>query len=567
MKLKTKLLLLSVFPVIALGLGMILLSTARISDAVYQRTYIGMRATTLAVRDIFEIGNEGEYYIDEQGNLWKGDTLNVSQATNIVDEIKGNTGMDVTVFWGDTRILTSIVDESGKRQVNTQASEDVIQKVLREGQTYQKKNVEILGKEYVVCYIPFYQEGTKDVVGMVFLGTPQETVTSIISRAQLHMIVIALAVMLVMALIVFLLVDKMSSALRRGVTLLDEMSEGNLNIEVDAHLMQRRDEIGEIGKAIHNMKEKLYGIIQVIRENSEDLEEQSQHLSKVSGEVHNIMMEVEHSAHTMSASCSEQAQDSDKASRNVSHMGDMIEDSGGEIQRLNEISQKIKAVSEQALEQFHELNEIMENVKGSIFFLSEQTGLTNESVAKISTATELITAIASQTNLLSLNASIEAARAGEHGRGFAVVASEIQQLSEQSNQAAEEIKNMIASLNTNSGHAMERMQNVKTVVEKQEQDIRKTSEIFQSVSEGIDESVAGMNNILSKSKELENVRSDTVAIVQNSAALSEENAASIQQIMSSIETINAQIGGLDDKTTLLTELSEEMRKSVNVFSA
>lgn len=287
------------------------------------------------------------------------------------------------------------------------------------------------------------------------------------------MIVIALAVMLVMALIVFLLVDKMSSALRRGVTLLDEMSEGNLNIEVDAHLMQRRDEIGEIGKAIHNMKEKLYGIIQVIRENSEDLEEQSQHLSKVSGEVHNIMMEVEHSAHTMSASCSEQAQDSDKASRNVSHMGDMIEDSGGEIQ----------------------------------------------------------------------------------------------QLSEQSNQAAEEIKNMIASLNTNSGHAMERMQNVKTIVEKQEQDIRKTSEIFQSVSEGIDESVAGMNNILSKSKELENVRSDTVAIVQNSAALSEENAASIQQIMSSIETINAQIGGLDDKTTLLTELSEEMRKSVNVFSA
>ena len=473
MKLKTKLLLLSVFPVIALGLGMILLSTARISDAVYQRTYIGMRATTLAVRDIFEIGNEGEYYIDEQGNLWKGNTLNVSQATNIVDEIKGNTGMDVTVFWGDTRILTSIVDESGKRQVNTQASEDVVQKVLREGQTYQKKNVEILGKEYVVCYIPFYQEGTEDVVGMVFLGTPQETVTSIIRRAQLHMIVIALAVMLVMAFIVFLLVDKMSSALRRGVTLLDEMSEGNLNIEVDAHLMQRRDEIGEIGKAIHNMKEKLYSIIQVIRENSEDLEEQSQHLSKVSGEVHNIMMEVEHSAHTMSASCSEQAQDSDKASRNVSHMGDMIEDSGGEIQ----------------------------------------------------------------------------------------------QLSEQSNQAAEEIKNMIASLNTNSGHAMERMQNVKTVVEKQEQDIRKTSEIFQSVSEGIDESVAGMNNILSKSKELENVRSDTVAIVQNSAALSEENAASIQQIMSSIETINAQIGGLDDKTTLLTELSEEMRKSVNVFSA
>ena len=86
---------------------------------------------------------------------------------------------------------------------------------------------------------------------------------------------------------------------------------------------------------------------------------------------------------------------------------------------------------------------------------AEQTSLTNESVAKISTATDLITAIASQTNLLSLNASIEAARAGEYGRGFAVVASEIQQLSEQSNSAASEIRSMIANLNTNSSQTIE----------------------------------------------------------------------------------------------------------------
>lgn len=207
----------------------------------------------------------------------------------------------------------------------------------------------------------------------------------------------------------------------------------------------------------------------------------------------------------------------------------------------------------------------MHSVKESIAFLSEQTSLTNESVAKISSTTELITAIASQTNLLSLNASIEAARAGEHGRGFSVVASEIQQLSEQSNRAAGEIQKMITNLNTNSTHTLERVTEVQNIIEKQEKNIQKTSEIFRAVCTSIDQSASGMDIIMENSQKLEEIRGETVTVVQESASLSEENSASIQEMMASIENIYQELGDISDMTKALNTLSKEMTASVDVF--
>lgn len=142
MKLNAKILSLSLIPVILLGVSMFLVAADRIANGIYDEAYLGMHATTLAVRDIFEIGYEGAYRLDEKGDLWKGEELNISQSIDIVDHIKENTGLDVTIFWNDTRVLTSITDENGNRQVGTKASEEVAQSVLAEGNSYQNRHVE-----------------------------------------------------------------------------------------------------------------------------------------------------------------------------------------------------------------------------------------------------------------------------------------------------------------------------------------------------------------------------------------------------------------------------------------
>ncbi len=149
----------------------------------------------------------------------------------------------------------------------------------------------------------------------------------------------------------------------------------------------------------------------------------------------------------------------------------------------------------------------------------EQTNTTNESAMKIREATTLITSIAEETNLLSLNASIEAARAGDQGRGFAVVASQIQKLAEQSNESARQIENIIDSLIEDSQKSVATMEDVKKIMESQSESVGRTNERFTQVRNGITQSLDGVNQIADKTKRLDEARVNVVDVVQNLTAI------------------------------------------------
>lgn len=234
MKLKTRMIMLSVIPSVILGIILFFVSTSRIAGSVYNQAYIGMEATALAVRDIFETGNEGQYHMEENGNLWKGSSLNISQATDITDHIKDNTDMEVTVFWGDSRILTSIVNDKGERQINTKASAEVAERVLKNGETYQARDVNIFDKKYIVCYIPIYQTGTdNEIVGMIFLGTLQQKVNDTINQIRRQFFFIIFGVMAVVAMVVYYSVSKLIKALRINMETINCISKGQLNIHLE----------------------------------------------------------------------------------------------------------------------------------------------------------------------------------------------------------------------------------------------------------------------------------------------------------------------------------------------
>ena len=198
--------------------------------------------------------------------------------------------------------------------------------------------------------------------------------------------------------------------------------------------------------------------------------------------------------------------------------------------------------------------------------IGKQVNATNESAQKIGEAIEIITSIAEETNLLSLNASIEAARAGEQGRGFAVVANQIQKLAEQSNESAQRVAGIIEELLADSERTVKVMSEVEQIVNEQQEKLGQTKSQLDDVSKGIDVSRDEATDIKEQTDVCDVARSRVVDVISNLSAISEENAASTQQTTAAMQELNATINLLAEAANNLTDISEALEKEIGYFS-
>ena len=214
------------------------------------------------------------------------------------------------------------------------------------------------------------------------------------------------------------------------------------------------------------------------------------------------------SVDTITTSAISQAKDTKSASDNITHMGNLIIETGSEADLLNKNADKMLIVSDKTTFAIDELKKISEAVGSSVNIIAELTEQTNESAKTIREAAEFISGIADETNLLSLNARIEAARAGEAGKGFAVVADEIQKLAVQSNEASSRIDKIVNTLIVDAEHVVDSMEQMKSVIGKQNEYIKSTEESVSEVMEEINESIEKIRNIEKRTQDLETARKE-----------------------------------------------------------
>ncbi len=330
-------------------------------------------------------------------------------------------------------------------------------------------------------------------------------------------------------------------------------------------LGKRRDETGSMARALTYMRQEMVEVVNGITAQSKELFEASNDMSESAAHITASVNDVEKAISEIAQGATSQAQETQTATENVILMGNMIEETNTQIEELHSSASGMLSSAEKALDILKQLNEVNNQTKAAIDTVYEQTNTTNASALKIKKATDIITDIAEETNLLSLNASIEAARAGEQGRGFAVVASQIQKLAEQSNESARQIGDIIKQLMADSEKSVDTMKDVKAVIDKQDEYVANTEESFHEVNDGIQKSIEGIRTIADKTEQLDQARVKVVDVVQNLTAIAEENAAGTEETSASAVEVGNTMIEMAEEAKHLSDIANKMEENVRVF--
>ena len=563
MSIQKKILSMTIGPVVLLGLLSIFFMLTTVRSSMMEEIEEGLKGTAAATLAAYD-QNTGDYMESSNGDIWKG-SYNISRSESLVDRIRDNTGMDVTFFYGDRRIMTSAVDSNGDRILNSPAGDRIVEKVLQNGEEYFSSAVSLDGVMNYGYFMPVYQNDSTEIIGMVFVGANKEDKDAVVN-SMIFGIGAAVCVAMILCMGVGLkLATSISRNIKKSIGIMGKVAEGDLTVWVDDKMLKRKDEIGDLSRVTVKLKDTLKGILKGISQNSENLLEASKALGTAADTTNGTMNEVQSAVNQVVENSTEQSRNSESTSENMRIMGDHITETSTEVDTLNAHADSMQKSSKKTADTLAQLCSINEEVERIIGEVKEQTDRTNASIQKINAAMEFITSIAEETNLLSLNASIEAARAGESGRGFAVVADQIKKLADQSNESSREIGETTQVLMEDSAKAVENMQQMQQILQNQSESMQATQNIVEEVLSGIGESMQGIGQIKSSTQRLDSSRSEVVEAVSALSELAGNNMEGTKKTYNETEAVAGTFKQVYESAEQLRQIAEQLVQSIDYF--
>lgn len=558
-----ELLALVVVPLLVLGVTISVYSVETLRSTVKQQTLNGLSLLCTSVHAAYDALDPGDYWLDGD-ILYKGEYC-ITGNEDVIDSFVQDTKTAITIFYGDTRCATTLTDpDTGERILGTKASDEVIEHVLNQGNTYTTSDVVINGEHYYAVYEPVYNPDGS-IVGMMFAGEPSTEVSAVFRRTIAALVGLAVVVWIIALTTIIIVARKIAKAIICAEELLASISEGHLQLDVPAGILKRNDEIGIMARSMEALLERLNHVMGGIKKNTDNLMQQGDSLESMASQTSNTADEISSAVEDISKGAVSMAEDIESATVQINNIGVVIEKIVSSVRELDRLSGGMHTADMASAKIIQELGESNDKTIEAIKKIAASINTTNESVNQIQDAVNLIASIASETSLLALNASIEAARAGEAGRGFAVVATQISKLSEDSNQSAKTIEDIINQLAIDSEASVKIMNEVNVIVEEQQKKLNETKEKFNDVSVGIEKSLKETQVIDGQATECDNDRAVVVDVISSLSAVSQENAAATEETTASMEELNATINMLAQEAKELKDIAESLEEEVAFF--
>lgn len=553
----------AMLPIVALSLFYIIDSAINTRKLTHDLIHSEMKSMTISAAETLAVHARGDYSYTN-GVFYKG-TTDMSALYEYLDDMSEKAGVDIKIFFGDACVMATREDESGTRSSGEKLDAEIYKRIT-EGNYYYNSKTSYQGASYTVCYYPLMQESTGEVVGAVFCGMNRAEINKGMSLARTKLIVGGIIIALLIAAVALYMVGRMVKVIKPNIENLKGLSEGRLAITIPESAVERKDEVGDIARAVKKLVADLKGIVGSVRSSAKEVSDFSdiinESMNKIAETVENVNTAVEEIAKGATA----QANETMQANGQVAKIGEAIEGAVCEVDHLSASAKKMDEYSIDVDKTLQELLIISKEADDAITEIKKQTNETNESAQNIQKATDMIASIASQTNLLSLNASIEAARAGEAGKGFAVVADEIRQLAEQSRTSAEEIREIVEKLIMDSNASVKTMNGVSESINTQNDKLDETLKVFSELSSEVASVMKAIKEIFKQTKALAKLREGVVNIVEGLAAIAEENAASAQETSASMYEVSTVLEECRKQTEELVHLKEKLTNNIAVFS-
>lgn len=327
-----------------------------------------------------------------------------------------------------------------------------------------------------------------------------------------------------------------------------------------------QNEAGTISKSLISLTDSIATVINKVKENSLALQNAVRQMDLYISNANSLTDNVSDNMQKIAGGASAQANDTEVASEKVAEIGKLIENTTNNLSVFKQNSINMESASQEAQNTFDYLITTSQNTKQAVTVINEKMKATSKATNEIKSATEVITDIAEETNLLALNASIEAARAGEAGKGFAVVADQIKKLSEQSNESAKQIQNTITELVNEVCESVATIESVTKAIDLQNVNIQKTEESFDIVKNYIEGSMKQIHNIIEDINALNEKRESVVLLVSNLSDIAHKNASNSMESLESTKELDNEISSMLNEVKKAAVIAEDLQGKINKFN-